>query len=331
MRPMGRLRLSAYGGWGLARGVALPVSSPVLNPLDDAQPRQRQAVAGASVEWEAASLNGRLSYQREWAPGTGDIISDRLGMEAVIEPIAGFRLTGGADIDVAAGWWGSAEATLAYVEPGGRGQIAIEGRRYRPHFDLWTIWGAFSPVPYHALSGLLTLVPVQGLTIQGRGEIYEFEDSEAEIPLIDLVQKGWRWSGSASYSRDRWGLRMGAHREHGPGAASTGFDGTLTIAPVSSLSFSLHGGNLRRPLEFRIDDAKLWSYGGSVSLQLAPRFRGDVNVSKYDETRRRPDAAQFSWDQLRISVGATLTWGSDVARSGVPPAVFQIPTRKVGR
>jgi hypothetical protein len=42
-----RLFVQGYGGWGLARGAVLPVTSPELNPLDDLQPRQRQTIWAA--------------------------------------------------------------------------------------------------------------------------------------------------------------------------------------------------------------------------------------------------------------------------------------------
>ena len=38
----------------------------------------------------------------------------------------------------------------------------VGARQYRPHFDLWTIWGAFSPVPYHAVNGSVWVRPVGG-------------------------------------------------------------------------------------------------------------------------------------------------------------------------
>ena len=39
----------AYVGLGLARATALPVTSPVLDPLDEFQPRRRQILAGAAL------------------------------------------------------------------------------------------------------------------------------------------------------------------------------------------------------------------------------------------------------------------------------------------
>ena len=62
------LELQGYGGWGLARGVALPVTSPALNPLDDFQPARRQLVFGAGGGWSTAGADVRVDYQREVDP-----------------------------------------------------------------------------------------------------------------------------------------------------------------------------------------------------------------------------------------------------------------------
>ncbi|MGE5760336.1 MAG: hypothetical protein ACM37V_08285, partial [Gemmatimonadota bacterium] len=45
------LEADGYLGWGLTSGIALPVTSPAVNPLGDFQPGQRQIVAGAGAGW----------------------------------------------------------------------------------------------------------------------------------------------------------------------------------------------------------------------------------------------------------------------------------------
>lgn len=62
------LELDGYVGWGLTQGAALPVTSPVLNPLDDFQPRQRQIVAGAGGGWTGRWGELHADYLREVDP-----------------------------------------------------------------------------------------------------------------------------------------------------------------------------------------------------------------------------------------------------------------------
>jgi hypothetical protein len=103
-------------------------------------------------------------------------------------------LAGGAEYDIAQGWWGSAEGTLTYVAPNGRLNAAAGVRRYRPHFDLWTIWGAFAPVPYTAFDASLAITPLRHLELRARGERYSFENAEAATPTVNVESDGWRFS-----------------------------------------------------------------------------------------------------------------------------------------
>src|SRR5579885_227091 len=136
LRPGPRgLELTGYGGWGLARGIALPVTSPALNPLDDFQPVERQLVAGARAGWTSPWLDVRLDYLREVDPSTDYFVGERAGFDVSVRPAPGWSFAGGADYDLAAGWWGSAEAELGYAAAGGRWSAAIGVRRY-PAFRL---------------------------------------------------------------------------------------------------------------------------------------------------------------------------------------------------
>jgi hypothetical protein len=143
--PRRGLEVQTFLGSGLARGVGLPVTSPALNPLDDFQPRQRQIVFGAGAGWQQSIADLRVDYVREVDPRSDYFVSERIGLQGAVRWRSALRLAGGADYDLAAGWWGSAELSLEYLT--GAVRASVGARRYRPHFELWTIWGAFSPVP----------------------------------------------------------------------------------------------------------------------------------------------------------------------------------------
>src|SRR5436189_223855 len=166
------LDVSLYGGWGLARGVALPVTSPALNPIADFQPSNRQLLLGAEAGWSGRLGDVRAEYLREVDPASDYFVSERVGFAGVARPAAGWSLGAGADYDLAAGWWGSAEAALGYAAPRVTGSLGV--RRYRPHFDLWTIWGAFRPVPYTAVQGQVSIRALPQVQVRARGEHYRF-------------------------------------------------------------------------------------------------------------------------------------------------------------
>lgn len=329
--PQG-LDLSAYGGWGLARGAALPVTSPALNPLDDFQPRERQLVAGALAGWTSAPLDVRLAYLREVDPSVDYFVSERAGVDVAVRPHRGWTFTGGADYDMAAGWWGSAEATLGYTTPNGR--VAATGgvRRYRPHFDLWTIWGAFSPVPYRAVQASLSIAPVAGLRVRARGERYEFDNSETSTPLVNFETRGWRFSWGATYApSSALTVDGGYHSEFGPGAASRGFEGAVTYAPGERVAVSIQASTVDRPLEFRFDQSSLRLFGLAALYRPSPRVSFQLDASRYAEDRQRPDAAAFDWDQLRLNARVILLFGSGADFSNLPPAVRRMPGGRSAR
>jgi hypothetical protein len=323
------LEITAYGGFGLARGMALPVTSPALNPLDDFQPRERQLLAGAQAGLARHPVALRAVYQRAFDPRLNYLVAERGGLDATLSLPFGLSLSGGADYDFAAGDWGSTEGVLAFAPSHAPVSVAAGARRYRPHFDLWTIWGAFSPVPYHAVHGSVALGPVRGVRVRARGEQYWFDPTEAETPLVaEAMTHGWRWNAGATYQATAaLAIDLGYHLELGPGAGSGGFAGSVRYAPTERLSVSAHGAYLERPLEFRFSDATLRSLGIASEYRPSPRLLLGLDLIRHNETRDRPDAAAFDWNQLRLSARATVLFGSDPDGPGLPPAVRQMPQR----
>ena len=318
------VEIQGYLGWGLARGVALPVTSPALNPLDDFQPLRRQLVAGVSTGWTSGPADVRVDYQRQVDPSTDHFVSERVGLGAIVRPLAGFRLAGGADYDIAAGWWGSAEASLTYARR--NVQAMVGARRYRPQFDLWTIWGAFSPVPYHAVQASLTVVPVPRFELRGRWERYEFDEADVATPLFSAKRDGWRWElGGTYHLRSAWTLDAGYREEFGPGAGAAAVGGTLSYVPSRRLTLTLLGSAATRPLEFRFNEAEVRTFGIDAQLQPTARVRLGVSANRYQEIHRRPDAGAFDWSQLRVSARVVLLFGSAADLRGLPPSIRLLP------
>lgn len=318
--PSAGLTAIAYGGFGLARAAALPVTSDALNPLDDFQPRQRQLLAGAALEWQHRLGDARLDYEREVDQDPRNLVSERMALSASFRPLTGWSLSGGADYDLARGWWGSADLTLRHSETHFGGSAGV--RRYRPYFDLWTLWGVFSPVPYRAVNGSLWISPVHGLTLRGGGERYWYANADANAPLFSAETKGWRWNAGASFSiSSAISLDGGYQAEFGPGAGSQGVDGSLSLRPVHALTLTAEGGHLVRPLEFRDEDPALTWYGLSIDLRVTERLRLGVGGTRYDENRRRGDASGIDWSQTRLRASLSWLFGSDADRLPLPPAV----------
>ncbi len=310
----------AYVGLGLARATALPVTSPVLDPLDEFQPRRRQILAGAGVGYRARMADIRLDYHREVDRDSRNFVSERAALSLDFGPIERWSLVAGVDYDLANTWFGNADATVRYTT---QWITALGGiRQYRPHFDLWTIWGAFSAVPYHAVNAGVWVRPVRGVEVRGRWEQFDYADTETDTPLVDVDDDGWRVGVGVTWTPARaWRLDAGYREEYGPGASSDGLEGSVTWLPSAAMSVTAYGSTLDRPLEFRFEDASVEVLGFDVDWRAGDRLGIGVGAAHYGEARDRPDAAAFDWNQTRLHARVTLLFRSETDVVVLPPAL----------
>jgi hypothetical protein len=323
------LDVAGYLGWGLARGSVLPVTDPALNPLNDFQPRNRQVAAGLDGGISLGWLEARAEYRREVDPSVDYFVSERAATSLALRPHRRLTVTAGGEYDLAFGQVGSADATVTWV--GSRYSLNAGARRYRPFFDLWTIWGAFSPVPYHAVHGSGDLRPIASLTLRARAERYWFADAEVELPAAaaPLEDRGWRFEWSATWGpTPAWTVDGGYQAEFGPGASARGFHGRVTWLPLAALSLSAHAARLTRPLELRYNDSELTAYGLDAEYRPDARWRFGVQASRWKESRDRPDAGALDWSQFRLTGRISLLFGSsaDRIRPTLPPAIRANPS-----
>jgi hypothetical protein len=292
----------------------------VLDPLDEFQPRSRQVLAGAAVGYRTRLGDVRLDYQREVDRDSRSFVSERAALSLDASPIDRWSVTAGVDYDLVNSWFGNADATVRYTTPW---ITAVGGlRQYRPHFDLWTIWGAFSPVPYHAVNAGVWVRPVRSVELRARWERYTFAGTETETPLVDVDDDGWRAGIGVTYTPvPAWRLDAGYREEYGPGASSSGLEGSVSWLPTHALSVTAYGSTLDRPLEFRFEEASVEVLGLDVDWRPGDRISFGVGAAHFSEERDRPDAAAFDWNQARLHARATLFFRSDTDALPLPPAL----------
>lgn len=328
VRPLGRaLRLFGYGGRSLARTYDVPVTSAWLNPLGDTLPNKNQILLAGGLGWFFPAFEGRVLYQREDRSGTDATVSERIAADwSVGLPTRQVTLTGGGDYNVATDEFGKVDLALSYFTTNRRLQFTVGGRRYRPYFDLWSVWAAFSPVAYNLGYGSAAWQVAEGVEIRGRGEVYRFDPADVSAPLVGVEDDGWRGSLSASVVRfTNWSFDAGYERDIGPGASSQSITAAVTYRPAPAFLVTVDGARMVRPLEYRFDDARLWSYGLRLDYEAMTSVRLIGDARGYSEDRNRPDAAALSWNQLRLNLGASIEFGSGSDSRRLHPAILRIP------
>ena len=314
-----RLDFAAYGGWGLGQATVVPVANPALNPLDEWRPRDRQLVAGAEVAWAPGPADVRAEYRREVDPETDYFVSERASLSVATHLWHALRATGGLDYNLAEGHLGSADLSATYMGP--FWSATVGGRRYHPYFSLWTLWGAFSPVPYHALHGSAQVHLGDRVRLSARAERYWYEDTETSTALVRVEDRGWRASlGATGAISTRVTVDAGYFAEFGPGAAARGADLEVRFEPVGHLALTAYGGALERPLELRFYEANTRWIGGRVEWRASDEWRFWGDGAWVDDSRDRPDPAANSVTQVRLRAGATVILGSGADRRALPPA-----------
>lgn len=314
------LEAAGYGGWGLGQAAVVPVTSPLLTPLNDWRPTSRQIVAGAIVAWRPAAGEVRAEYRREVDPELNYFVSERAALSTSMRPARWLLATGGVDYNIAEATWGSADATLTWLHR--RFSVSAGGRRYRPYFSLWSLWGAFSPVPWNGVNASGELRATTWLFLRARGERYWYEDAEINTALVTpLESDGWRFGwGATARLGAHWSVDGGYSADFGPGASSRAIDATITWTPTSRIELSGYGGTLDRPLELRYYDATARYLGARGDWRATDAWRFWADAGWYKDERDRPDNAASAWDQLRLRGGISLTFGTNADRMPLPPA-----------
>jgi hypothetical protein len=312
------LEFTGYAGWGLGQAAVVSPQNPALNPLDEWRPRDRQIVAGAEAAWLYRDLDLRAEYRREIDPQDDYFVSERAALSMATH-IRTLRLNGGIDYNIAEGRTGSADVTATFVQR--RYSVSAGARRYRPYFSLWTLWGAFSPVPYNAVNFSAQVRPASWLSLNGRAERYSYDDAEISTGLVPQLQNdGWRARvGGTATVNTRLTLDGNYGLEHGPGASSRSADAQVSFAPFTKLTLELYGGTLFRPIELRYYDARSRWIGGRAQWQQSDQRRIWADVSAVGDDRERPDTGDSSMDQLRVRGGVSIAFGSG-DRTPLPPA-----------
>jgi hypothetical protein len=303
------LRIEVFGGWSLARGLNAPRDGDLLRDADDFAPDKRARLAGFDVNARLGNtVSGTFTYQREIRTDQAALYTERMAFDAraLIERVT---VDFSADYDLAYDEFN--EVLLRASAPIAAG-VRLVGytRHYEPYFELWTIWGAFTPVGYTEGGGtVLWSVPGTTLSLEGGGAYRSYEETDAGADFLRFEEDGWRAHGRARYEHKEWFADGIYHAERGSGAARYGGDLRVGYEFGPGTYLAVRGSSTQTFNEFRLGE-QITSGGG---VEGAWRM-GDISLtgslSGYSLSFDR--ARVSDWTQTRGYLGLAYRFGSDI-------------------
>lgn len=302
-------RIDVYGGWSLARNLNAPRTGSLLEDADEFAPDDRGLIVGVDVQGRIGSYGtAAFTYQREIRDDRLALYTDRVAGDVGLR-IARVALELGVDYDLAFEEFN--EASLRVSAPVVAGvEAMVQQRRYTPHFELWTIWGAFSPVGFDETRGWLAWdLPGGDVRLEVGGAYRTYGGTDAGAQFVELEDDGWRAFGRARWNRNGWFADGSYRAEEGSGAARYGGDLAagrdfgpgryVALRATSSQSFS----------EFRLGEQVTAGGGIDAGWRL-----GDVTLTggwavyslSYDGQPRVSD-----WNQQRGRLGVAYHFGTE--------------------
>ena len=315
IRPTRALRAEVYGGWSLLAGESDDYDA-IAQAIEPYKPSEHQTIAGAELQLRptsAVTLSGL--YQREVRNDRAGLNSERLAGNASVR-LGVFTLDGMVQSDLAAQVINQARAQLTAPLPG-RLIASIEARRYRPYFDLWTIWGMFNPIGFReALANARWSNAAGTAALHLGGGVRRYDSDNGGVEFERLREDGWRAVADASITPFAAMTLIGSYRgDIGFGAAKS--DGSLTARFNFGASNYLSASALafQTVQEMDVREGTVLGAGTDASFRLSNVSRIGWSLAYYRHNNQSP-AEEIDWNQMRGAVWLEWSIGSnpDVAR-----------------
>jgi hypothetical protein len=317
VRAAGGLTAQAYGGRSLVRGLNEPITSDAVSALESLAPDERAWLLGGQISYRAApgrSLS--VQYQREFRADSSALYSERFAAD-------GLYRTGWGEVDA------SLKADLASREineslvrlrwDASRAlTLSAWGRTYKPFFELWTIWGAFSPVGFQeaGVTGAWRLA-WRSARIQGQAAYRTYPDAGTSTTFGEYRTDGWRvgLSGTVGIA-PLWTLEGTYHADVGLGAAKSSTSARVQRQLRDGAYVGFNATAFQTAYEFRVPEGVVWGLGADGAAPLGSRSRVSGSALWYHH-RTDNNGSVPDWSQLRLTVRLDWTIGPEPGLSAV--------------
>lgn len=306
-----------YGGSSLVEGLNRPVDEDAFAPVEDLPPTSRGMLIGGAAQYRPSPRGAfKVQYQREIRADRTSLYSERVAATTEFG-IGTATLSGQLTHDLATGGnndaWASLRGPILHVF-----DATLTARHYLPFFDLWTIWGAFSPVGFNEVAGDLRWAATGGkLSLGASGAYRSYDDAHTGLATLPLRSDGWRLGASAMvHPASAFTINGRYHIDVGFGASGSDGDVALQWTPSDRYSLAIHGTAFQTIDEFQVGEGRVYGGGGEGAVQLIPAVRlvGDVFAYRHD-AHDQPHVVD--WNQLRASIRLEWSVGGEPGWEGL--------------
>lgn len=312
VHPRDWLTLEGFGGRSLVRGASETMLSSALSAVEPWAPDEKDWLYGAEVRLRpSSSLSAGALYQRDVRSDAAGLYGERVAADARLHY---WRSTLSANVqtDLASGQVNEARVRLDLPRLFGIAP-ALQARHYQPYFELWTIWGAFSPVGYDeaTVSGMW-VDPSQRLTLHFAGGRRTYGDVTGGMASLPLRNDGWRISADALVRpAPDWTVSGGYSADVGFGSSRS--DQTLGVRrSFGGAYLGLTGMGFQTLDDFRVERGRVWGASADAGVPLGSAARLDGSFQAYRHRERYTGG--IDWNQMRGMLRLVWTIGSEPGR-----------------
>jgi hypothetical protein len=310
VRPVGALWIEAFGGRSLIRGLNESRTSGALESIEPLAPVDAGILGGVQARYRPSPrLAISALYQVDFQRDRRSVYSELAMIDGVLR-VRNTSVEGSLEADVMSGSLN--QATLRIGAPPVRGTLFFgEVRRYRPYFEQWTIWGAFSPVGFDEQRAGATWSHARGrVIVRGEASHRNYNLPGVDEAADELRTDGWAVGSNVSWQAARQWRAEGSYRvETGFGAARRDMHAGVIRQFGDGGSVGVQAVLFERAYEFRLNEGAVAGLGAEAAVPLSPRLRFVGTASTYRHLDRSDTG--IDWTQRRASMRLEWTVGSE--------------------
>jgi hypothetical protein len=316
LRGPGGVDVGLYGGVSLVRGLNQYHTTDLISDVEPLPPDEKATLVGVHARWSPAqALAASFTYQREKASDSGDLYSERIAGSARVR-FGAAAMEAEWKYDLATETTNLARIRLSSpLLAGVRG--SMEYRKYLPFFDLWTIWGAFSPVGYDEGRVRLDWTGPSGkLSLRAYGSYRRYGDADvSRAEPLGIDDESWRYSVGGRYTVMTNTVLDGEYRyDTGFGARRSGGDLSLQRFFDRDRYLAVRGTVFESFSEFTVGSGTVYGAGVQGGMPLGPA-KVQVNAMFYQHKQEdRPQ--RMDLNQARLNLVLDIPIGSDPGAVG---------------